>query len=169
MRFTLLSIRRRRIPNFAAVCFQWHDDTEALCLPAARRFALRREKQSVEVILPPSARDLSLTGNRYIDTSVLPDDNLPHKIHDWLQRYGERRDIRRSKRAEKALRKAGGKIGGRSYGQFAAGKRAADWSERAWGKHSLRLPVLYDRKRAERGGARSDCLSGCSSHYNAKN
>ena len=40
-------------------------------------------KKSVAVILPPSVRDLSLTGEIGIsDAPVLPDDNLPHKIHD---------------------------------------------------------------------------------------
>lgn len=40
-------------------------------------------EKSVEVILPPSARDSSHTGEIGIsDAPVLPDDNLPHKIHD---------------------------------------------------------------------------------------
>ena len=40
-------------------------------------------EKSVEVILPPSARDSSHTGEIGIsDAPVLPDDNSPHKIHD---------------------------------------------------------------------------------------
>ena len=83
-------------------------------------------KQSAQVILPLPAGATSREGELHIRCVCPAGRQLALQDTRLSSAVWRKARYTKEQRAEKALRKAGGRIGGRSYGQFAAGKRAAD-------------------------------------------